>query len=84
MNKGKTIFSIGQTIMIIGSILYILDLLFIESAKFSSIISMKFGAAVPQALSSVAVDVLAVIYAVAIVLMLIGWIIKRKNKKEEA
>ena len=83
MNTGKKIFSIGQIIMIIGSLLYLLDLVFIESAKFSSIISIKFGAAVPQLLSGAAVDILAVIYGVAIVLMLIGWIMKRKDKKEE-
>ena len=83
MNKGKTIFSIGQIIMIIGSLLYILDLVFIESAKFSTVITAKFGPAAAQSLSSSAVDILAVIYAAAIVLMLIGWIIKRKNRKEE-
>ena len=83
MNKGKKIFSIGQIIMVIGSLLYLLDLVFVESARFSTIIARKFGAALPQLLSSVAVDVLAVIYAVAIVLMLIGWILKRKEKKAE-
>ena len=66
------------------NILYVfLDLVFVESAKFSTIIARKFGAALPQLLSSVAVDVLAVIYAEAIVLMLIGWILKRKEKKAE-
>ena len=83
MNKGKTIFSIGQIIMVIGSLLYILDLLFIESAKFSTVITAKFGTAAAQSLSGSAVDVLAVIYAVAIVLMLVGWIMKRKDKKAE-
>jgi len=83
MNKGKAIFSIGQIIMVIGSLLYILDLLFVESARFSSIIAVKFGTNVPQLLSSAAVDILAVIYGVAIVLMVIGWIIKRSNKKAE-
>ncbi len=83
MNRGKTIFSIGQIIMVIGSLLYILDLLFVESARFSTVITAKFGTAAAQQLSSCAVDVLAVIYAVAIVLMLIGWILKRKEKKAE-
>lgn len=83
MNKGKTIFSIGQIIMVIGSIAYILDLLFIESAKYSTIISAKFGQAFAQQLPSTIVNVLAVVYGVALVLMLIGGIMKRKEKKAE-
>ena len=83
MNKGKKIFSIGQVIMVIGSIAYLLDLLFIESAKYSTIITAKFGEAMAQKLPSTIVTVLAIVFSVAIVLMLIGWIMKRGQKEEE-
>ena len=83
MNKGKTIFSVGQIIMVIGSLLYLLDLLFVESARFSTILSSRIGTAAVQKLSGSVVNVLAVVYIVAIVLMLIGLIMKRKDKKAE-
>jgi len=83
MNKGKTIFSIGQILMIIGSLVYILDLLFIESARFSTLITYKLGPELAQKLPATITSVLAVVYAVAIVLMLIGWIAKRGAKKED-
>ena len=94
MNKGKKIFSIGQTVMVIGAIAYIIDLLFIEAAWFSAFISAKLGPANPQLatkivtslaqprLSSAIVTVLAIVFGVAIVLMLIGWIMKRGQKEE--
>ena len=83
MNKGNKIFSIGQVIMVIGAIAYIIDLLFIESAKYSSIITARLGADMAQKLPSVIVNVLAIVFGVAIVLMLIGWIIKRGEKSAE-
>lgn len=82
MNKGKKIFSIGQIIMVIGSIAYILDLLFVESSKYSTLISARFGADMAQRLPSVIVYGLAALYGVAIVLMLIGWLMKRKESKQ--
>lgn len=81
MNKGKTIFSIGQIIMIVGSIAYICDLLFVESSKYSALIGARFGTAFAQKLPNVIVGVLAVVYIVALVLMLIGWLMKRAAKK---
>lgn len=83
MNKGKKIFSIGQIIMVIGSLAYILDLLFIESAKYSMILTAKLGPVMAQKLPAIIVKVLAVVYAVALILMLIGWIMKRKENKAE-
>lgn len=82
MNKGKSIFSIGQIIMIIGSIAYILDLLFVESSKYSTLISARYGAAFAQKLPGIVVGVLAVVYAIAIVLMLIVWLMKRREAKQ--
>ena len=72
MKNAAKIFDIGQLLMILGSALYVLELVYVETAALTTAI--------------------AVIYAISLVLILIGWIgtkderkaEKEKRKQEEA
>lgn len=84
MNKGKTIFNIGQLIMVIGSAAYIFDLLFLGSSWLPTMLarySIAISTATLQHISNALGDVLTVVYAAALVLMLVGGIMKRAAKK---
>ena len=66
MKNAAKIFDIGQLIMILGSVLYLVELTIVESPALTMIIS--------------------VIYAISLVLILIGWIgtkDERKARKEQ-
>ena len=66
MKTAAKILNIGQLIMILGSVLYLVELTLIENKELTMAI--------------------AVIYAISLVLMLIGWVgtrDERKKKKEQ-
>lgn len=67
MKNAKKIWNIGQAILVLGSILYVVELLTMESAAFTMAITA--------------------VYAVSLVLMIIGWIgtkDERRAAKEAA
>ena len=61
MKNAKKIGDIGQLLMILGSAMYLIELLFMKLEPFTGVI--------------------AVVYAVALVLMLIGWIGTKDERK---
>ena len=63
MKNAARIFDIGQMIMILGSLLYVVELTIVESAALTAAIT--------------------VIYAIALVLILIGWIGTKDERKAE-
>ena len=66
MKTAAKILNVGQLIMVLGSVLYLVELTWIESKELTMAIT--------------------VLYAISLVLMLIGWIgtsDERKKKKQE-
>ena len=61
MKNAKKIGDIGQLLMILGSAMYLIELLFMKLEPFTGVI--------------------AAVYAVAMVLMLIGWIGTKDERK---
>lgn len=61
MKNAKKIYNIGQLILVLGSILYVVELLTMETTAFTLAITA--------------------VYAVALVLMLIGWIGTRDERR---
>ena len=63
MKNAAKIFDIGQLLMILGSALYVVELVWIETAALTTAI--------------------AAIYAISLVLILIGWIGTKDERKAE-
>lgn len=63
LKSAKKIYNIGELILVIGSALYLVDLLTKE----------RFGLTLP----------ISIIYAVAVVLIVIGWVGTRDERREE-
>ena len=63
MKNAAKIFDIGQLIMILGSVLYVVELTIVESSALTAAIT--------------------VIYAISLVLILIGWIGTKDERKAE-
>ena len=63
MKNAAKIFDIGQMILILGSLLYLVELTVLETLLLTSLI--------------------AVVYAISLVLILIGWIGTRDERKAE-
>lgn len=63
MKNAKKIYSAGQLVLVLGSLLYLVELLYYESWAFTMFICG--------------------VYAVAVVLMLIGWIGTREERREQ-
>ena len=63
MKNAAKIFDIGQLIMILGSVLYLVELTIVESTALTTAIT--------------------VIYAISLVLILIGWIGTKDERKAE-
>lgn len=63
MKNAKKIGNIGQLLMILGSAMYLAELVWLKTEMLTGVISA--------------------IYAVALVLMFIGWIGTRKERKAE-
>lgn len=63
MKNAAKIFDIGQMILILGSLLYLVELTILETPFLTSLI--------------------AVVYAISLVLILIGWIGTRDERRAE-
>ncbi len=63
MKNAKKIYGVGQLVLVLGSILYLVELLYYESWAFTLSICG--------------------VYAVALVLLLIGWVGTREERREK-